>query len=713
MPLLVLSLLAASPQDAPPRRALAARIALAEAPTIDGDISDPVWLRAAPIGELVQFDPYEGQAPSQPTVIRVLQDGEALYFSFDCRDSDPSGIVATQRKRDARLDTDDRIEILIDPYHSRRNGMIFQIGPAGSIGDFFEVNNGQAFSRDWDTIWEGKSRITERGWEAEFRIPAASLAFDPHKDVWGFNVDRLIRRFNERSRWTGAERRYRFMMPANAGDLGGMGGLVQGLGLEVRPYAVSALTAGDGDAHSQSTAGGEVLFRLTPNLLAMATFNTDFAETEVDDRKVNLTRFPLFFPEKRDFFLEDQTYFTFGPGGFQRDLLAFHSRRIGLNDAGEEVSLLGGAKVTGKAGPWGIGVMDVQMDESDSTPDRNLFVGRVTREFGEAGQVGVMVTRGNPEAGVSNSLVGFDGQWRTDTWRGDTSVRADAFAMATWTDGASDNAHALGARLRFPNDPWTGSFEFREIGENFDPALGFVKRTGIRQYSAELNWKPRADRWDGVRQFDFELEPTLETSRDGLTLTKRLEIQPFGIAWDSGDALEFAIVPQSEVLEDPFEIATGIEVPAGEHTFTRMAAGWRSADHRDHVVALGTEWGSFWDGDRSDLDLSWMLKAGGAGSMGLGYSQSHITLPAGEFTTRIFSAALGMTFDPETSWDTIIQFDNDSDVMGIQSRLHWIFRPGEDLFLVVSRDWNRLADGVTYAPAELESAFKLVFSLRW
>ncbi|HKB16812.1 MAG TPA: DUF5916 domain-containing protein, partial [Planctomycetota bacterium] len=381
--------------------------------------------------------------PTERTVVRFLYEERTLYIGIWCFDSDPGGIVATQMRRDARLDPDDRVEIVLDTFHDRRNAYFFQVGPAGGPGDALVTNNGSDFNKDWDGIWEGRSRIGPEGWTAEIAIPFRTVAFDEKGTTWGFNINRILKRREEESRWAGARQHLSLFRISEAGDLEGLERLEQGLGLDLVPYlrgdADETENFAGRDLDLTLRGGGEAFYRLTPGITATGTIRPDFAETEVDEQRVNLTRFPLFFPEKRKFFLEDAGIFSFDTGrrGFEGppELLPFFSRRIGIDEQNRPVPLRGGAKVSGRAGPWSIGLLGVEAEEKHELPSQDLFAARVRRNLGEESVLGLVATRGNPADTGENSVVGLDYKFGTTRFAGDRNLDAVLYALHSWTEG--------------------------------------------------------------------------------------------------------------------------------------------------------------------------------------------------------------------------------------------------------------------------------------
>jgi len=679
-------------------------------PVIDGRLDEACWADAPTIGELTQVEPREGAAPSERTEVRILLDARQLYIGVRCFDRDPSGIIATQMARDAELDPDDRIEIVIDSFHDRRNAYFFQMNPVGDKGDALIANNGQEFNKPWDGIWEGAASIDSQGWSCEIAIPFQTLAFDPARETWGFNINRQLKRRNEVDRWSSPRNDTPVFLISKAGDLGGLVGMRQGFGLDVVPFFHGAWTNDRvaEDADTSGKPGLDAFYRITPSLQAVLTINTDFAETEVDQRQINLTRFPLFFPEKRSFFLQDSGIFRFADLG--QELIPFFSRRIGLDENGEEVPILYGGKVTGRHEGWNVGTLYVRTDAQESgVPEKDLSVARISHNLGEASTLGGIFTSGDPTSTSSNQLYGLDWNFRTSGFLGDKNLTSSVWALRTQGDTNSGDDAAFGASIGAPNDLWDWRLAAREVQANFDPALGFVPRTGVRIYDATLKYEPRLD--GSVRQLHFGVEGQLVTGVDGEVQSALGTIQPLGLEWDSGDELNLQLIAQREVLDQPFDISDGVTLPVGDYSWTRGRVEFESALKRPLSCKLAFEAGSFFDGQREDVlaDLSWRPSRYFNGA--LGYAQNHVVLDEGTFTTHLGSVHANVQFSPEVEWRNFLQFDNESDSLGINSRVRWILQPGSDLFLVWNQTQARVAG--SFVPTFQEAAFKIGYTLRF
>jgi hypothetical protein len=671
---------------------------------LDGYLDEEAWRAAVPIGPLVQTEPAEGVPPTEATEVRVLVDEARLYVGIRCFDSSPSAVVVSQLARDSELDVDDHVLVVVDPLLDRRNGYFFQVNAAGARSDGQLFNNPEELNYDWDGIWEARTSRDDGGWSVEMAIPFKTVRSRTDQNAWGFNVERLVKRKLEKSRWSAPRRDVWISNLAEAGRLEGTGVAEHGRGLDIRPY----LSSGE-DEGFEISAGIDVFKSLTPGLLASVTVNTDFAETEADDRQVNLTRFPLFFPEKRAFFLEGSGLYDIAGLVTNNDLLPFFSRRIGLLQ-GEEVPILAGAKLLGRQGNYNIAFLDVLTREQESRglQDQNLLAARVSRSFFEQSWVGAIVTHGNPAGDGSNTLLGADARFATSNFRGGQNLSLDLYVMRT-ADERSGTDHAFGFKFDYPNDLWDVALNWKQIGDDFEPALGFVPRAGIRKANASMTFSPRPGRW-GIRQFFFRARPEHITDLDNTVQNWRVSATPLSIVFESGDYLQFNVVPEYERLPAPFEIEDDVVLPASSYRWTRWGVEASTASKRRWVVELGTSWGGFYDGRLRQLDLELIFKPSPRFIASLEMEVNDVLLPAGDFRAEVYGFRTELNLSSDLSWANLIQYDTDSELLGLQSRVRWTVRPEAELFMVFNRGWVR--ENGAYLPRFDSGSVKFQYTWR-
>ncbi|MFQ5792346.1 MAG: DUF5916 domain-containing protein, partial [Acidobacteriota bacterium] len=619
---------------------------------------------------------------------------------------------ATQLAYDSRLEVDDFIVILVDPFLDFRNGFFFEVNPVGARAEGQVSNNAERRTLEWDGIWDAAARITEDGWVAEVEIPFKTLRFKPGQTTWGLNVERTIRRLNEVNRWASPRREVWLTNLSMAGRLTELEGIQQGRGLDIRPFASAGRRDGDG----QGDVGIDIFKNITPSLNASITVNTDFAETEVDARQVNLTRFPLFFPEKRTFFLEGAGIFEVAGLRIspRSNLIPFFSRRIGLL-VGEEVPIIAGVKLVGREKGFNIGLLDVVTGAVDNfeygqVDRQNLLVTRVSRNLFRQSWVGGILTHGNPKGTGSNTLFGLDARFATSTFRGDKNLSLDLYFLGTEDETLSATDYAAGFTLDYPNELWDVGISGAHIGEHFRPELGFVPRAGIRRIRPFLSFRPRA-REIGIRRFNFEFFPELVYTLDNRLLDYRIFTAPLNFRTESQERLEFNYIPERETLEEPFEIHPGIVIPPGVYRWTRYRVEVFTATKRPWVVELSYWWGSFFSGNRRQINSGIVLKPSPNLRFELRSERNEISLEEGEFFTQIFELGAEINFSPRVSWANLVQYDNESRILGFQSRFRWILKPGNDLFVVFNRGWeeidNRFRSAFDRGTVKFQYTFRL------
>ena len=699
------------------------RILAKDAPTVDGVLDEEVWERATKLGKLTQVEPVEGARPTQKTEVLICFDEDALYFGFRCYDDDLGSLRATQRRRDSNLDPDDSIEIVIDPFLDRRNAFWFQISPGGARGDALIVKNGSQFNKRWDGIWSGRSSIGSDGWFGELRIPFATLNFTADQTTWGFNMRRFIRRFDEEARWATPDIESRFFYISDAGNMTGMSGLSQGLALDFAPFLVgdwgveTESGGGDGDGKTDLEAGFDLFYSPTPESKLSVSYNTDFAETEVDSTQVNLTRFSLFFPEKRDFFLEDSGAFFFGPSQGDSRVLPFFSRRIGLS-SGEEVPIVGAVKYTGQTESGTFGVLNASMDSATTAGDpisrQNLFAGRYSHNLDKDSDAGILVTSGDPDGLDSNAVtIGLDWNWRTRTFNGNESLRMSAYAIGASNDPDSNVDGlplALHGSVNYPGDELSLQASVTYVDDNFNPAMGFVSRTGIKKYDAEFELSPRLNGHEWIQQLGFSIEPTLYTNTANELQSLEMDFKLVEARLHSGDRISLEVQQDVEILDEGFTIVELVEVLPGRYETTRVGTRFRFAPRREVSGRASVFVGDFWDGTRTDYRTSIDWRPGPWGSFRLGYERNELDLADGSVDIDIASLRSDLNFTPDVSWSNTLQWDSVSDAASWNSRLWMILGPGRDLFFVVNSGWD--AEGSDLVPVGTSVAIKVGYTFR-
>ena len=694
---------------------------------IDGSLEEIPWRQAPTIGDLVQREPEAGAPPTERTEVTLLYDQDNLYIGIMCFDSEPGQVLASEMTRDARLNADDRVEIVLDTFRDQSNAFRFATNPAGALVDGLVFANGET-NDDWDGIWIVRTLQTDEGWSAEFSIPFKSLSFSADDTVWGFNISRTIQRKLEESRWTGARLQTEFLQISEAGEITNLENLGQGVALDVRPFVSQGWRhrAADGKDTIVGKPGLDLFYNITPSLKMSVTANTDFGETEVDARQINLTRFSIFFPEKRSFFLQDAGVFNFAttgidpPGGIPdtgAEIFPFFSRRIGLF-GGQEVPIDLGAKLTGKVGRTEIGMLDVRTGGVSSVDANNVFVGRIKQNFLEQSYVGALFTAGNPAAPSSSSTMGMDVRLATADFLGtDRNVVVNAFGLKSNNEAIATNNSSYGFGVNYPNDKFMAQILWREIQEHFDPAVGFVQRNNVRMLRIGGSFNPRPNQSTGIQQMQHDVFYTKFTRLDnGLVESSNLYVTMFDWHLNSGDSLHslFDANVTYERLFEAFEISKGVTLPAGEYRFTPWRIMFMSAQKRRLHGRIGFDFGNFWSGTARVIETALTYNLPPRFSISLNTNQTFASLPQGDFIARIISSQTNYSVSPFLSFSNLIQFDNRSENLGLQSRVRWTIEPGNEVFFVFGQGWVQdMERGYSFRRHDSKLVTKLQYTFRF
>jgi Domain of unknown function (DUF5916) len=685
---------------------------------VDGVLDEPAWQQAGVIPDLSQQSPHPGGPTPFRTEVRILVDGDTLYLGVTCFDPDPSRIAVHTMQRDGDMTGDDTFAIILDPFGDRTTGYFFQVNAAGARQDGL-YSDPENIPLDWDGIWDARAQVTAQGWTAEIAIPSLTLRFPKGRTAWGFNVERHIARDRVVVRWAGTTLDALLGDLRRAGELAGIENLRQGKGWSVSPYGLvrSERDFTTEETTTESDVGLDVTYGLGPELTGVFTLNTDFAETEVDTRQINLTRFPLFYPEKRQFFNDGANQFSFGLG-LEEVFIPFFSRRVGLFE-GEQVPIRGGIKLVGRQARWGIGVLDVQTDDISAAPGSNLLAARVTYDVDGHLRVGAIATDGNPDGVHDNSLAGVDAVWRTSTFHGDKNFAVGVWGALTDSDVPTGKRTGYGFKVDYPNDLWDVAAIYTEFGDGLDPALGFLPRPGTRWYTASLSYQPRPQQgwWAGwVRQFKFELEPQVITDLRGTTQSWSVFTAPVNVEMQSGDGFELNWQPQYELLTAPFEISEGVLIPPGSYRFDRFRADVETSLHRPWQVGTEVWWGSFYSGRMIEWE-QWFQYTTPEGHLQLGFTLENVFgyLPEGDFIKRLFQLKVVYAFTPDLVLSYYAQYDNETDNLGANARLRWTIRPGTDFYVVWNHNWAHpegSEDWWTMTPVSDQLIVKLRYTWR-
>ena len=666
---------------------------------IDGEFNEEDWQNAKTIARLIQYEPIEGELISQPTEIRILYDAKEIYFGFTCFDSDMSKMVANEMRRDGSgrdgLRENDHVSILLDTYNDRRNGFFFRVNPLGAKEDIALINSGESRNQAWDAIWTCRTKINDDHWTAEIGIPFSQLRFSKSDEMtWGLNLGRSLMRNQEDATWAPLSKAHGFFARYRTdviGNLVGLKGITPSRNLELLPYVLPGVNRIEEDKQTDGVFGYglDLKYGITSNLTADLTYNTDFAQVEADQEQVNLTRFSLFFPEKRPFFLEGAGLFDFGipRTSFRRPppLLLFYSRRIGLEE-GRAIPIIGGGKITGKAGPYGLGMLNVFtnkfLDETDpeeiiDVSRTNYSVLRLTRDIFSGSRIG-LIGINKQDTDTYNRASGLD-----FTYRPVDSLDVRGLWARTFEADVTGQNNALYVGSTWRNRDLRLEGLYMDIGENFNPGVGYIQREGIRRINGQMRYSPRLSKF-GVRQiytgpeFDFILNQDNQLETQEITLTNYFR-------FESGAYIGFLPKRTTEHLDEDFEIRDGIIIPPGEYSFTEMMIRGSTDDTKALTGQYSVNFGNFYNGSRWGFTLDAGFKPNGRLNVQPIFQFNRVTLPQDAFNASIFGARVGYSFSTTLFAKIFAQWNSDDDIVVTNVLLNYIYRPGSDFYLVFNQ----------------------------
>ena len=695
-------------------------------PVIDGMLDEAAWATAPMVDDFVVSEPNEGDEPSEYTQVRVLYDRDSLYVAVRAFLSNPEILVARVLRQGESTFGDDGFSIILDPFNNQRSGYFLSVNANGVRDDaLYENTTSMAFN--WDGIYHAATSRNEDGWIAEIEIPFKTLSFDPENDTWGINFQRQILRRGERVIWVA---RNRAMNPSVTGSLIGIRDVNQGVGLDVVPSASVNLQKEHRISATESNFDPSIdlFYKVTPSLNASLTVNTDFSATEVDDRQVNLTRFNLFFPEKRDFFLRDTDIFQFGritgnqfgevaftaaSRASRESAKPFFSRRIGLSAAGLPVDLNYGGKLSGRLGRWDVGALAIRQEEFRGIDATDVIVARGAANILTESSIGFIATSGDPRSNRDNSVLGVDFRFLNTRLPGGNILRGGAWYLDTETEGVHGDSAAFGIGLQLPNAAgWQGGFDLREIQEHYNPALGFVDRRGVRDVNAAVGYRY----WlrEGFLRAIFAGVDTHRVDLlEGSLQSKIVKFRVFEAESRQNDEFGAFYTSNSETLSRPFEISPGVVIPAGNYSFGEYGFDIMSGRQRAFTLNGGIQAGDFYGGDRFNIrgQLSW--NASRHFRTSVGYDYNEVDVPQGEFVTRLVRLRMDVIFSSRWSWVNLVQYDNVSRTTGLNSRIEWVPAPGREGFIVLNHNMGDSGGGDRFKPVTSDLAVKFSYTFRF
>ena len=668
---------------------------------MDGRLKDPAWHEAALVTGFVQRELHEGAPVTERTEVRIITDGQALYVGAWLYDSDAGGIVAGERVRDGDISKSDYFGIVLDTYHDRQNGFVFATTPAGIEYDAQVVNEGEGggiqlpgqtrvmagslggFNLNWDGTWTVATSRDSAGWYAEFRIPFTTLRYGAgEQQSWGLNLVRSIRRKNEEAFWSFIPRQYSLMKISRAGTLEGIRVPSRRV-WTVTPYALTGMERNfvlDTAARSRSDVGGEIKYGVTPSLTLDLTYNTDFAQVEVDEQRTNLTRFPLFFPEKRPFFLENAGIFS---AGTPQAVDLFFTRRTGIDSLGQPVPIVGGGRITGRVGDFTVGTLQI------FTQHQGYSVARISRELAARSRIGVIAVQrlATGNTGDWNRVYGVDGRvgirdaWTIDWWGAASSV-----------PGPDGDAAAYSARLGYETGSWNNLARVIQVGSGFDPQVGFLnRRGGYRFYEATVMWKKRYPSIPWLKDWHPHVGYRGYYGLDGFWQEGRVHLDITEWSLANGAMVGPEVNIEHQGLQQPFAIASTVTLPVGSYDYTSLGFDFGTNPSAPLSLLLRADVGGFYNGTRRGGSVTLGARHGSSLTTSLLIEYNDVRLDQGNFVRTLIGTHVAYFFTPRVMLQTLVQYSNQARVWTANARFGWLSTAGNGLFVVFNE--GRDADG--------------------
>ena len=717
------------PPKPPTERPVARARSASQPPVLDGEVlEDPAYRDAPVIEGFWQTRPREGQPASERTEVRIVYTEDTLFFGVVCYDREPGGIIVTDSRRDSSLDETDSFQIILDTYRDHQNGFIFGTNPAGIEYDAQVSNEGQSGERvqvgmraqsgsgvglnlNWDASWQVRTRISPLGWSAEFAIPFRTLRYPRGRSqTWGANFQRNIRRHKEVVFWAPLARQFSLYRLSEAGTLTSIE-VTEQHNLKVVPYALGQVRRQGirgSDVNWMGAIGGDAKYSITPSLTLDLTYNTDFAQVEVDEYQVNLDRFNLFYPEKRPFFLENAGLFSVGSTG-QTEM--FFSRRIGLAGDGSEIPIIGGARVSGKIGRVNVGLLNMQTDGVEgSAPSNNFTVARVSRELPNRSAVGAIITNRQATGSLAsgsdyNRAFAADGRLGIGTYG-----LISGFVARTATPGVSSDEYAVKINTAYDSPRWDLAAEYAEVGDNFNPEMGFLARKGYRFSQFRILRRYRPADLMGILEFRPHVSYRGYWDFTGFQESGFFHIDNH-TEWKNGYELHTGINFTEEGLKESFEIYPGVEVPEGiyRHAEAQIVFNTNQAEWLSFTSRLQA--GGFFGGDRLSWEPSLNFRSGETFNSSLAWGINDIDLPGGDFQTNLIRLRLSYSFTPRILVQSLAQYNDRANLWSLNLRFTWLQAANTGLFIVYNETRDLHATDLGIPDRSLTIKFSRLFDI--
>jgi hypothetical protein len=660
---------------------------------IDGRLDEPEWEGAQMATDFIQWEPNPGQPATDRTEARFLYDANKLYVGIRAFDDRPDEIVVSELKKDFEANDGDTVGVFIDSLHDRQSGFSFQTNPAGARRDVQVSRDGDQINMDWDGVWEVKTTRDEKGWTAEFEFPFKTLRFaDASEQEWGLNLLRRVRHRNQDSMWSPLPRRYRFNRASMAGTLRGLEGIRQGRNLKVKPYAIgSSVTSGANGRKLDGNGGVDVKYGITQSMTLDLTYRTDFSQVEADQEQINLTRFNLLFPEKREFFLENANLFSVAGtvGGGQQNVIPFFSRRVGLSPAGTPIPIVGGTRVSGRTGTYDVGLIAMRADSEGETPANTFLAGRLRKNFRNTSSIGaIMTSRDSALARDHNRLLGFDTFVRLSD-----RLEVTSYWMFTETPERTGRNEARLLSGAWRDNDLTLRAQYEQAQANFNPEAGFVRRPSETHRSAQAIWRPRPADNRRIRNYILEIESDFYVDDKGEPTTREHRGLT-GITFQNGSTVSAQLTNTFESLVEPFAIRPTVVLPTGDYSYQRYQVNLTTDRSRLISANVNANTGSFWNGTNTAFGGTVEFKPSFHLNVDVNFSYNRVDLIEGEFTTPLIGTRVVWGFNSKAFINSFLQYNATTHQFSANTRFNILHRPLSDLFVVYNERRNTVTDAL-------------------
>ena len=680
---------------------------------LDGILDEPCWHQAPTIENFTQREQTEGALPTERTKVAVVYNTNEIYFGIWCYDSDAEKISAQQMAHDFSWRSDDNIEIMISPYNDNRNGYLFVTNPNGAMADVKVGDEGHNWNKDWNAVWDVAVSKADSGWFVEVYIPFSSMKFKKDSlQIWGINFERNIRRKKEQLLWQGWSRLYDVEKISQSGKLAGLQNIKQGTTFELKPYLLSGIELSNSSPKTTAKIGGELNFDLSPTLKWNFTVNTDFAQVESDRKQINLSRFSLFYPEKRQFFLEGKSFYDMDVGNVQ----LFYSRRIGI-DQQTEVPIIGGTRLFGKLNKTNIGVMSIQTDAKDTVPTTNYSVIKIKQDIFKQSSIGIVATQKYSENHY-NRVFGSNFIYSiSDFMKGKNLTCGAIFALSeTKNFGETENLNVDNSSyhvfLSYPNDQVEFDLGFSSVGDGFNPEMGYARRTNYQMIYSELQFNPRFKNMPFFRNLIFK---PLDINYYINEQTKEVESifyewRPFGFVTRSGEFFEFNIQHLFDRPTEKFELVDSVFIDAGSYWDNKYEIQFSTFRGRKMAVEASINVGEFYSGHRQEFEIYYRYSINKHLNFEVEWQKNLVQVPQKDFTTDDIGVRINYAFNPKLHTNVFAQWNNEDENILVNYRLNWIPKIGSFFYFVINQELDTKS-GITIERTTILGKFIWRFAL--